>query len=138
MSRVTVLVFLTVALASASVSGGDRKQRRGDVRLADAPAKVNALQNPYEGQPDAVLAGAKLYQRHCAKCHGDDATGSEDAPSLRGPLVQNASPGALFWFLKNGNMRSGMPSWSGLPEQRRWQLVSYLKSLKPEQDKTGH
>jgi hypothetical protein len=22
-----------------------------------------------------------------------------------------------------------MPSWSGLPEQRRWQLVTYIKSL---------
>jgi len=43
------------------------------------------------------------------------------------PLAYPA--GALFWFL-NGNLKHGMPpSWSRLPDERRWQLVSYLKSL---------
>jgi len=44
--------------------------------------------------------------------------------------VQNATPGELGWFLRNANLRRGMPSWSGLPEQRRWQLVAYLKSFR--------
>jgi mono/diheme cytochrome c family protein len=26
-------------------------------------------------------------------------------------------------------MKNGMPSWSRLPEQQRWQIVSYVKSL---------
>jgi len=42
------------------------------------------------------------------------------------PLAYPA--GALFWFLY-GNLKHGMPSWSRLPDERRWQLVSYLKSL---------
>ena len=132
MKGMAVVLLLIAGLVAATVSGGERMQRKSEALLSDAPEEANALRNPYEGQSDAVLAGAKLYKRHCAKCHGDDATGSEEAPSLRRPVVQNASPGALFWFLKNGNMRSGMPSWAGLPEQRRWQLVSYLKALKPE------
>ncbi len=40
-----------------------------------------------------------------------------------------APPGVLFWFLKNGNLKEGMPSWSRLPDQRRWQLVTYLQTL---------
>ena len=138
MRRAAGIVLFAVLLAGASLSGGERKQRRGDVRLSDAPAEADALPNPYEGRADAIPAGAKLFERHCAKCHGDDATGSDDGPSLRRRYVRDASPGALFWFLKHGNIRSGMPSWAGIPEQRRWQLVTYLKSLKPEQDKTGN
>ena len=37
---------------------------------------------------------------------------------------------ALVQFLADGNLRKGMPSWSRLPEERRWQLARYLKSLK--------
>ncbi len=125
----TIFLFLLLLVVAAVGIAGDGKRRRADVMLSDAPAKVNALRNPYEGRSDAMQAGAKLFARHCAKCHGSDAAGDADAPSLRGPLVENATPGALFWFLKNGSIRSGMPSWAGLPEQQRWQLVTYLKSL---------
>jgi len=42
--------------------------------------------------------------------------------------VGQASAGEIEWFLRNGRMRTGMPSWSGLPEARRWQIVSFLQS----------
>jgi len=29
-------------------------------------------------------------------------------------------------------VRRGMPVWSKLPEQQRWQIVAFLHSLKPE------
>jgi mono/diheme cytochrome c family protein len=130
MRRAGGLLLLVAALAAASAFGGG-EQGKADVMLKDAPPKANALRNPYEGRADAVQAGAKLFRRHCAKCHGEDAGGSDEAPDLRTRVVENTTPGALFWFLKNGSLRSGMPSWSGLPEQQRWQLVSYLKTLKP-------
>ncbi|MBZ5646811.1 MAG: cytochrome c [Acidobacteriia bacterium] len=74
-------------------------------------------------------AGAKLFRRHCVSCHGEDATGKGNKPSLRSEHVRNAAPGELQWLLTNGSMKNGMPSWSRLPEPQRWQLVSYLKSL---------
>src|SRR5690348_12870728 len=40
-----------------------------------APASAYRLQNPYDGQPNAVLAGRKLFLRHCAQCHGEKAEG---------------------------------------------------------------
>jgi len=97
--------------------------------IARAPDKVRDKKNPYEGQADAVAAGEKLFRQHCAECHGDDARGRGRAADLRSPGVQNATPGQLVWFLRGGNLARGMPSWSGLPEQRRWQIVSYLKTL---------
>ena len=98
--------------------------------IAQAPAKTRDWKNPYEGQLDAALAGEKLYRRHCAECHGDDARGRRSAPNLRAGEVQNAADGELVWFLANGNLAHGMPSWSGLPVERRWQIVTYLRTLR--------
>ncbi len=98
--------------------------------LAKAPSKVDSLENLYAGQNEARAAGAKLYKHHCAECHGADGRGRDKAPDLHSPAIQIASPGRLFWFLKNGNLKEGMPSWSGLPDQQRWQLVTHLQTLR--------
>ena len=97
--------------------------------MIKVPDKARAKQNPFASESTAVAAGAKLYRQNCASCHGDDATGLSNRPSLHSERVRAASPGELEWLLKNGSMRNGMPSWSRLPEQQRWQIVSYLKSL---------
>jgi mono/diheme cytochrome c family protein len=104
---------------------------RSQSTFRDAPDTTTSWSNPFAGQHDAVLAGEKLFRHHCAECHGDDAAGRDRAPSLRAPTVQSAPPGALFWFLTNGDLTRGMPAWSRLPDQRRWQLVTYLQSLGP-------
>jgi mono/diheme cytochrome c family protein len=97
--------------------------------MVKVPDKARNRLNPFAGEATAVAAGAKLYRQNCASCHGDDATGLGNRPSLHSERVRAASPGELEWLLKNGSMRNGMPSWSRLPEQQRWQIVSYLKSL---------
>ena len=76
-----------------------------------------------------MAAGAKLFEQHCAQCHGAKAEGGKRAPSLVSPEVRKATPGALFWILTNGVVRHGMPVWSKLPEPQRWQIVTYLRSL---------
>jgi mono/diheme cytochrome c family protein len=135
-SRPLITAMLLVAsLAFAIVGAAGERERATDDRgvllvIAQAPAKTRDWKNPYEGNSDALLAGKKLYLQHCAKCHGQNARGMRNAISLRTPQVQNATSGELVWFLRNGNLFHGMPAWSGLPEQRRWQIVTYLKSLR--------
>jgi mono/diheme cytochrome c family protein len=126
-------ILLSVASLAAADSAKEwKRDSRGVlVAIAQAPASARAKQNPYEGQSDAVLAGAKLYRQHCAECHGSGGWGTERAANLHASDVQRATPGELEWFLRNGNLFRGMPSWSGLPEQRRWQIVTYLKTLGP-------
>jgi mono/diheme cytochrome c family protein len=97
--------------------------------LAKAPEKARAKRNPMAVDPDAIAAGANLFDQHCAECHGDTGEGSRKGPSLLKEPVQAATPGALFWLLTNGVVRRGMPVWSKLPEPQRWQLVTYIKSL---------
>ena len=98
--------------------------------IAQAPVKTRDWHNPYEGDANAVLAGKKLFLQHCAECHGENARGLGHAVNLHSAGVQNATPGELVWFLRNGNLGHGMPSWSGMPVERRWQIVSYLKSFR--------
>jgi mono/diheme cytochrome c family protein len=97
--------------------------------LQKAPEKARNRQNPLQSDPDAVAAGAILFEQHCAECHGNAAEGSRKAPSLLVPEVQSATPGTLFWLITNGVVRKKMPVWSKLPEPQRWQLVRYIKSL---------
>jgi len=128
-------MLLVASLAFAIVGAAGERERVTDDRgvllvIAQAPAKTRDWKNPYEGKSDALLAGKKLYLQHCAECHGQNARGMRNAISLRTPQVQNATSGELVWFLRNGNLFHGMPAWSGLPEQRRWQIVTYLKSLR--------
>lgn len=98
--------------------------------ITKAPRQARARRNPFENDADAVAAGSKLFAQHCAECHGNMAEGGNKGPSLREEEVQGAEPGALFWVLTNGVVRRGMPVWSKLPESQRWQIVSYLKSLR--------
>jgi mono/diheme cytochrome c family protein len=97
--------------------------------LQKAPEKARLRANPLQNDPDAVAAGAILFEQHCAECHGDAARGGKKGPSLRAAEVQAATPGAIFWILTNGIVRKGMPVWSKLPEPQRWQLVRYIKSF---------
>jgi mono/diheme cytochrome c family protein len=97
--------------------------------LRDVPDADRARVNPYAGQKDAIAAGNRVFLDKCAKCHGDDGTGRKKKPSLRTDRVQKATDGEIFWLLKNGQLKHGMPSWSAMPEPMRWQVVTFVKSL---------
>ncbi len=94
-----------------------------------APADAAEKPNPLAGNPKAVAGGRKLFERHCVQCHGSDGRGLRQAADLQLPVVQAQPDGALFWKITNGNLRRGMPSFSGLPEMQRWQLVLHIRSL---------
>jgi len=135
MNRILIPALLLLASVAAAAAGADPEKSRADDRgvllpIAQAPLAAREWHNPYEGQPDALAAGKKLFLQHCAECHGTDARGKGHAVNLHSPGVQRATPGELVWFLRNGNLWRGMPSWSGLPVERRWQIVTYLKTLR--------
>lgn len=80
----------------------------------------------------AAAAGHKLFRRHCAECHGGDGQGLGRAANLHSSVIQHAPDGSLFWVVRNGRIRRGMPSWSQLPDQQLWQIVTYLKSFQKD------
>lgn len=93
--------------------------------LQKAPPSASSRSSPLLDDPDARLAGKKLYVRECASCHGPDRQGGKKTPPLGVAAIRRASPGALFWVLRNGSRR-GMPFFAHLPEAQRWEIVSYL------------
>ena len=116
MRRHSIHIILTIVLFVTAVyakSGAERP-----------------VENPFQNNESARAAGQKLFARHCAECHGQAADGTERAPSLRS-FVRSAAPRVLHTFIKNGNLRSGMPSWSRLPDAQLWQIVTYLQTLEP-------
>jgi mono/diheme cytochrome c family protein len=99
-------------------------------RWAHVPAKDHVRANPLAARADSVAAGALVYKEHCAQCHRSDALGDgRKKPPLHSDVIKSASDGDLEWFLRQGDLGHGMPSWSSLPEAQRWQVVAYLRSI---------
>ena len=109
--------MLWLAPASAAQNSGFR----------NAPASAAETKNPYTST-SAAAAGKKLYAQNCAQCHGSNLRGIGPAPALDSTSVKAAKPGELFWFITKGKLESGMPSWASLPQQERWQIVTFLQS----------
>ena len=92
------------------------------------PDSASSLKNPYAGQTNHIQAGEKLVGRYCASCHGRKSEGKGRAPALLTDRIRKVHPGHLYWFIRNGNGKSGMPGWSRLPDQQIWQIVTYLQN----------
>jgi glucose/arabinose dehydrogenase len=100
-----------------------------NTKFHNAPASVKTGKNPYDGEESRV-AGQKLYARNCLSCHGKQGKGTGNVPSLVAGNLDSVTPGEVFWFITKGSKENGMPSWSSLQVKQRWQLVTYVKSMK--------
>jgi putative copper resistance protein D len=91
---------------------------------------------PY--QAISIASGARLYQQHCAVCHGEAGYG--DGPAIRGRASARAdltaphtalhTAGDLFWWLGHGIQGSPMPGFKdSLTDEERWDLINFLRAL---------
>lgn len=121
------------ALALATLSGVGGAWAQG---AWVAPAAEKAKKNPMAGGAKAVDAGKKVAQTNCVLCHGESGKGNGPGAAALTPKpadwtskkVQDESDGEIFWKISNG--RGPMPSWKHLPENDRWAVVHYIRSLK--------
>jgi len=100
---------------------------RGGSLVQKALLRTENVSNPQANEKAAHRAGAKLYARECASCHGANREGRGKAPPLNVPEIHQAAPGTLFWILRNGSLHTGMPSFAHLPEPQRWQIITFLR-----------
>lgn len=101
----------------------------------EAPAAEKAKKNPLPADAATVAQGKKVAETNCVSCHGAKGKGDGVAAVALNPKpadwtskkVQSESDGEIFWKLSTG--RGAMPSWKFLPENDRWALVRYIRTL---------
>jgi mono/diheme cytochrome c family protein len=106
--------------------------------MAQGNPAAAALKNPVPADAESIDGGKRLYQRHCASCHGANAEGGAGndlipaAPDLTDKEWKHgASDGEIFSAIKNGippelNM---VPFGDQLKDPEIWSVVNYIRSL---------
>jgi cytochrome c oxidase cbb3-type subunit 3 len=121
-----LLIICTLVSLLAAVTTGQGNPEAAQVK------------NPIAATPESLSEGKRLYQRHCASCHGSNAEGGEGndlipaAPDLTGKgWKHGSSDGEIFSSIKNGvppelNM---IPFGDQLKDTDIWNVVNYLRSI---------
>ena len=103
------------------------------------PTTSAAKKNPIAPTQDSIVAGQKVYLKHCTTCHGQNGGGDGPAvadlgiqPSrLCDPRLRAEPDGALFWKITAG--KKPMPGYGRrLSETDRWNLINYIRTLARE------
>jgi mono/diheme cytochrome c family protein len=125
-------VALAVGVASAVWAQGEWK----------APADAKNTKNPQAAKktdPKTLADTKKVAETNCSTCHGNSGKGDGAAAAALPPpkpadwtskKLAAETDGELFWKISNG--RGAMPPWKHLPEDQRWSLVNYIRSLQPK------
>jgi mono/diheme cytochrome c family protein len=126
------LAFATLLIAMPAVA-----QQAGPAAAPSwtAPLAESDKKNPLPAEAKTVAQGQKVAQSNCVSCHGTKGKGDGVAAVALNPKpadwtskkVQGESDGEIFWKITTGH--NAMPSWKHLPEQDRWALVRYIRSL---------
>jgi cytochrome c oxidase cbb3-type subunit 3 len=148
-SGITALATLGLARTSSQTAGGAAAQAPGQdlaarfvahpehIQPGLVPPRGVVLRNPYEGDPNAVAAGAKLFVAYnCLDCHGADGSGAMGPSLADGRWHFGGAPSEVFESIYQGRPE-GMPAWGSLisPDQI-WLLVTYVRSLETNKDVT--
>ena len=98
------------------------------------------MKNPYAGKE--TPQAKELYTKNCTQCHGPKGKGDGPKAEELEKAVEDISTakfneqsdGSIFWKITEG--KKPMPSFKlELTEDQRWQLVNYLRELKPKTQK---
>src|SRR5882672_2823533 len=84
--------------------------------------------NPLAGQPDAILAGKKLFMASCSGCHGANAEGGRGPNLTEGRQIRRLNDKALFASIRSGVPGTDMPP-TNLPDDQIWRLVAFVRAL---------
>jgi mono/diheme cytochrome c family protein len=113
-----------------------------DIPTAAAPVPVSLPQ-----QQPVAQRGQAVYEADCAACHG--ATGKGDGPqsqqiviAMGGKLpnfadaayARSVKPTDWFSVISNGRLQKGMPPFTSLVADDRWDVVAYLYTLSIPQE----
>lgn len=123
-------------LRALDVRSGDETVPERLDALGAAVTKATGVE-PAALPPHAPSAarGRTLYVENCAGCHG--ATGAGDGPDTNRlklapadftsvTFMREETPQDFFTMITMGRRKRGMPDWSSLDVQQRWDLVAWV------------
>ena len=108
---------------------------------SSAPIEARRLKNPLPTTAEHLESGRRAYESSCAGCHGPDGkarTGMAWSLPVRPAdlshyLMDSMRDGEIYWVVSNGN-EYRMPAFaSQYSEERRWELVLYVRDLRRRQ-----
>ncbi len=129
-------MFSVVALiAGLAISYSFMVSDAGDPWVV--PDKYKNMKNPVKADKASLTAGAALWTKHCASCHGKKGLGDGSKAAqldtqpgdFTDKKVQAQTDGSIFY--KSWEGRDDMPSFKKkIPDQEDiWNLVNYIRSL---------
>jgi mono/diheme cytochrome c family protein len=124
-----VLIFTAFVLAAC---GGGEAAATPEAIPAEFAGKTNPL------GAESATAGAEIYKTYCLACHGEKGAGDGPAgvglspkPKDLPDLAATVGDDYLFWRIAKGKPGTSMVGWQGtLDDEKIWQLVSFIRSLK--------
>ena len=119
------VIFSTTLLVVAQQSGAVNGPGAGP-----APAPPLAS-NPFGKNPTAIQAGAKLFSRTCAECHGAAGEGDPIAapPLTNVSFIHGYEDAEVFHTIRYGVEETDMEAHPKFTDEETWQLVAFVKSL---------
>lgn len=129
-------VFLAVTAAAVADAGHEAGAHHGaQMHHWMAPAAAAQRRNPVAADAASLARGKKLFQQHCASCHGPEGRGDGPAAAALDPRPVNLAAmaghhadGDYAWKIENG--RGAMPAWKGvLTANQIWDVVNYIQHL---------
>lgn len=99
----------------------------GTVSAVEAPAKTS-VKNLFEGKPEAIKEGEKIFDAKCSECHMDGTGGA--GPNLTDDYwIYGGSDAEVFETISYGR-KGGMPSWkSELGADNIWKVIAFIRSI---------
>jgi len=131
-----VLMVVGVAVVMVSVFTYAQRADRGSKTSNEKSAEDRSVNNPVKATPKSVEAGRKIFLDKCDACHGEDATGNGEMAAMLNKKPANLTDPQgvgkrtdknVFNIITNG--KDPMPKFGDLPEEDRWNLVNFIRSV---------
>ena len=112
-----VVTSVVILIATFTAGGIYRSRSATETQLGNKPFAAENM----------VAKGRSFFFQSCARCHGQDADGGEDAPSL----LKLKISGAHMALVIQSGIKGEMPSFAKkYNEQETALIVAYLKTLR--------
>ena len=126
-------LFVVLSAALFTVGGLAAQEKHG------GNPEAAKIKNPVAPSPESLEAGAALFKRRCAGCHGRDAAGGPpkeagDVPAsnlIDEEWDHGSTDGEIYHVIREGVPPELVmePWYDRINETETWHLVNYLRSL---------